>query len=170
MPDDHTTATLALRAAILAEISDSKALKATELVAKVVVAIGGQTVDQEFSEVLDALIEEGEIVEIEYVLDDMDSKIKSFLLPKGARLRSLRNGKSSFIFTPTGEPAPAADEVAATENKLTLTLAEMATLRAELEDAHRLIEGWEKVVMAKDVENQRLRQIIMTSDDGVTPE
>lgn len=105
MPNDDSNASHALRHAILSHVNDAQGIKATQLVADVVLAIGGHAVDEDFAEALDKLIEDGEIIEIEYVLADMGYPIKSFLLPKGSKIRSLRNGASSFMFTPDGEPS-----------------------------------------------------------------
>lgn len=103
MPDEHDSASLALRTAILSAIAGFQGVKSTELVAKVVLEIGGNSVDAQLAEMLDKLIEDGEIIEIEYILPEMPYRVKSFLLPKGCKLRSLRNGKSLFMFTPDGD-------------------------------------------------------------------
>lgn len=105
MPKDDSSASLALSEAILSHVNAAQGIKATQLAADVIIAIGGQAVDVDFVETLDQLIQDGEIVEIEYVLADMDYLVKSFLLPKGAKIRKLRGGDCVFMFTPDGNPS-----------------------------------------------------------------
>lgn len=74
-----------IRTAILAHVQDVQGCKATELAAFVSLSLtGGISNPQQFTDELDALIVEGSIVEIEYTLPEMEYRVKSFLLPKGA--------------------------------------------------------------------------------------
>lgn len=113
MPDTKETLIQAHRRSIVAVVEQSTGIKAVEL-ASIVIA---HLVDQhgafrddgddgnEFLMALESLVIDGSIIEIEYTSPDMPFRIKSFLLPKGSKIRSLKSGKSSFIFTPEGEPS-----------------------------------------------------------------
>jgi predicted DNA-binding transcriptional regulator YafY len=71
-----------VKEAIVKVVEEHQGLKATELVVK----IFDYVTPSESSKVLDAiqeLVENGELVEIEYTLPKMAYRTKSFLLPKG---------------------------------------------------------------------------------------
>ncbi len=63
-------------------VEEKQGCKVTELAADPRVAIGGIN----FLTALKHVIDSGLIVEVEYVLSNMDYRIKSFLLPKGTRI------------------------------------------------------------------------------------
>lgn len=75
-----------LKEAIIKVVEGYQGLKATELVVKIFDVIP----PSESPKILDAiweLVEAGEIIEINYILPQMDYRTKSFLLPKGTTVR-----------------------------------------------------------------------------------
>lgn len=100
---DKDSALIALKAAILDAVERSGGAKSTKLVADVVLAIGGQTVDSDLADLLEELINAGEIVEVQYTLPDKPFYKHYFLLPKGSKIAMFKAGKSAVIFTPDGD-------------------------------------------------------------------
>lgn len=86
MMNETSTAEQTIRRAMIDAVEGAQGLKATEMAAIVAAEIGVTAVDGPFAETLDALIREGEIVEVEYTVPDLPYRVKSFLLPKGARV------------------------------------------------------------------------------------
>jgi hypothetical protein len=74
-----------IRRAILERVASG--CKATELVTDLAVAFKGDVDFLQLSDILDKLIASNEIIEIEYILPDMDYRIKSFYLPKGTKFK-----------------------------------------------------------------------------------
>lgn len=190
---------VALRSAIIRCVSGAQGIKSTALVAEVATFIGGHAVDSDLCKMLDTLIAEGDIIEIEYTLPELEYRVKSFLLPKGSKIRSLQNGDASFMFTPDGTPShvdnkkvagleaqvheaalrladgtrlikESAQNLYVAQASLDLREAELVAVNAELRAMEELAEGWRKTANAREVENNRLRRIIQAGDDGVTPE
>jgi len=76
-----------MRDIILKAINDSQGIKNVELSLKVLsIILPLEFNTDEFHEELSYLVEEGEILEIEYTLPSMDYRIKSFYLPKGTSI------------------------------------------------------------------------------------
>src|SRR5215831_16992399 len=97
MTDDlHKTMLLGdLEKAILDIVREFQGIKATQLAAEIVPYCMNNGISVDFSgeKVLEAirfLVERNQLIEIEYVLPDMDYRIKSFLLPRGTEVRLLQ--------------------------------------------------------------------------------
>ncbi len=69
----------------------SSGVKATELAVQL--AQHASSEPERYLALVQQLIEDGEIVEIEYVLPDMPYRTKSFYLPKGAKVTVPPNAK-----------------------------------------------------------------------------
>lgn len=67
---------------VVSKLTELQGCKATELAAVKEIACCGYP----FIQLLDELMRENEIIEIEYVLSEMNYRIKSFLLPKGTEI------------------------------------------------------------------------------------
>jgi len=82
----------AAKGAICALVEQAQGCKALELIAK----LGSEQVwvIEEVNswtaiELIEELVEEGELIEIEYTLPNMSYRVKSFLLPKGTEIDPL---------------------------------------------------------------------------------
>lgn len=92
-----------IRKIVLDNVEDKQGVKATLLAVKVASGALPYTPDDyDLPNLLDKMVRAGEIVEIEYILPSMPERIKSFLLPAGTKIRSLRGGGVVFMFTPDG--------------------------------------------------------------------
>jgi hypothetical protein len=71
-------------------VNESTGIKAVELATEVAIAMHEAderaTTYDIWEDGLDPLIESGEILELEYVLQDMDYKLKSIFFPKGTKI------------------------------------------------------------------------------------
>lgn len=82
-----------MREVILQVIKESQGIKTTELALKVMAEIGPGSFDKDKFELsLAQLIHGKEIIEVEYVLPNMDYRMKAIYFPKGTRL-GINNGK-----------------------------------------------------------------------------
>jgi len=74
--------------AILQVINSHNGIKGTELVMKVLELVHCELYlkKENYNEILDKLVESGEITEIEYSVPSMNYRIKSFYLPKNAQI------------------------------------------------------------------------------------
>ena len=78
--------------ALIEEIVNSRnGIKATELAAMPEVAKAVGALD--FPGALNDLVEEGRIVEVDYTVPDLPKRIKSFLLPVGSIVLSVKNAE-----------------------------------------------------------------------------
>lgn len=81
-----------MREAILKIINSGQGIKGVDLVLKVLTELfpsefkSGQVLEE-----LTRMVKEGEIIEIEYTLPDMNYRIRSFYLPKGTKLYVNKN-------------------------------------------------------------------------------
>jgi hypothetical protein len=75
--------------AIRQVVSNGK--KAVELVTEVNILLSetGSEFPTDLPAIIDQMVKDGELVEIEYVLPDMNYRIKSFYLPKGTEIISV---------------------------------------------------------------------------------
>lgn len=72
---------------IVQVVTEKQGAKATVLAAEErLLAIG-----YDFPDLVEELVDEDRLVEVEYVLPDMNYRCKSFLLPKGSKVR-VKNG------------------------------------------------------------------------------
>jgi hypothetical protein len=94
---------MTLRQAVLDAVTEAQGIKATELIVKVAHAfyggVGPVTLEnkpESVADTIEALIQEGLLVEVEYTLPYGEGevpRVKSFLLPKGTWVQSgLREG------------------------------------------------------------------------------
>lgn len=69
-------------------VYDSLGMKATELVTKLAISLSESksTINEDIDVIalLKEIVDSRELVEVEYVLPNMEHRIKSFLLPKGS--------------------------------------------------------------------------------------
>jgi len=73
---------------IIQVVIDKQGAKATVLAAEEQLLNLGH----DFPDLVEELVEEKRLVEVEYILPDMNYRCKSFLLPKGTRVR-VKNGE-----------------------------------------------------------------------------
>jgi hypothetical protein len=71
------------KAYILSLVQTKQGVKATELAAETALALMDHNVPELFQE----LVREGQMVEVEYVLPNLERRAKSFYLPKGTKVR-----------------------------------------------------------------------------------
>jgi hypothetical protein len=100
---------MTLRQAVLDAVSEAQGIKATELVVKVAHAFFGgkgpvtlENKPENVTDTIEALIQEGLLVEVEYTLPCGEGevpRVKSFLLPKGTRVRNGLRWGLSFEMT-----------------------------------------------------------------------
>jgi len=75
---------------LISIVNEHQGLKLTELVMHATVAISKLGYrEPDLVKVLNGLISEAKLLEIEYVLPDMDYRIKSFILPAGTKVKPL---------------------------------------------------------------------------------
>ncbi len=95
---------LELRQVIKNLISIKQGVKAPELVVEVINTLiaEGQTTSfdsEEYQAVINALVESGDVVEMEYILPHMEYRVKSIFFPKGTkfppRIRLVKNDSKS---------------------------------------------------------------------------
>lgn len=100
----HDSSDQAIRSTILDLVTEWGGIKSTTLIAMVVARIKGRSVDHKLADVLDRLIEAGEIMEIQFTLPrDTPLHKHFFLLPKGSKIAMLKSGRTAFIFGPDGD-------------------------------------------------------------------
>ena len=82
-----------MRDAILKVVSSSQGIKNVDLALKVLTELlpSSEFKAEQVMEELEKLVNEGEVIEIEYVLPEMNYRIKSFYLPKGTKLYVNKN-------------------------------------------------------------------------------
>jgi hypothetical protein len=69
-------------------VTSCQGAKATQLAAVAVEQIAGVLESTGYDpEIVEELVAEGRLVEVEYILPDMDYRCKSFLLPQGTKVR-----------------------------------------------------------------------------------
>jgi hypothetical protein len=73
---------------ILKNISENPGIKASELVVKMMNYVSEQKLQTNFDfiNVIEELIHDGYIIEVQYILPDMDYRIKSMYFPKGTNI------------------------------------------------------------------------------------
>lgn len=87
------TPEISLRNIILRLIEANQGLKAVELVCKVMGVVNPLMFDGlEYQREIDRLIQEGEILEVEYILPQLNYRVKSMYFPKGTEF----HGKNIF--------------------------------------------------------------------------
>ncbi len=75
---------MAIKDLVSKTVNEHQGIKATELVVLVVQQCSEFPFKhEEFENAVSELVEEGEIVELEYTLPSMDYRVKSYYLPKG---------------------------------------------------------------------------------------
>lgn len=79
----ETSSQVSIRDTILATVNTQQGIKAVELVLNVLGSLGHAFDDREYLLELSRLIQEGEVIEFEYVLPNLDYRIKSIYFPKG---------------------------------------------------------------------------------------
>lgn len=93
------TSEIPLRETILALINANSGLKAVELVCKVMGVVNPLMFKNiEYQDTLEQLLKEGEIVELEYILPQLNYRVKSLYFPKGTKFGSqitVRNAKQT---------------------------------------------------------------------------
>lgn len=77
------------KAALLDKIVGLQGIKVTQLASEPEIVMGLQGFD--IPDLLDEMVQEGKIMEIEYVLPDMQWRCKSFYLPVGTKVRVIEN-------------------------------------------------------------------------------
>lgn len=79
-----------MKADIAATVLECQGCKATELVVKLPEWTRKGMYDSpfDFVELIEEMVDEGTLVEVEYVLPNMQYRIKSFLLPAGTSIRT----------------------------------------------------------------------------------
>jgi hypothetical protein len=78
---------MTLREGIIGLVSSNQGMKGTDLAVRILAYVEPHLFNKKaFFTELQKLIDEGEIVEIEYCLESMDWRIKSFYLPKGTKV------------------------------------------------------------------------------------
>jgi len=75
-------------------VTEVQGLKATELAARLEL-LELHKADLNIVELIEALVKEKRLVEVEYVLPQMDFRIKSFLLPAQTRVRCFNESSIS---------------------------------------------------------------------------
>lgn len=81
---------ISLRKTILNCVNSAQGLKGVELVLKVMATYGPNPTrlnNNQYNLELERLVEEKEIVEIEYILPSIDYRIKSIYFPKGTTIK-----------------------------------------------------------------------------------
>jgi hypothetical protein len=81
---------------VLQLVENKQGVKATELAPYLV---ENQDIHYPWVDLIYELIQKGELVEVEYVLPQLNYRAKSFLLPKGATVNVIASGKTTFIDT-----------------------------------------------------------------------
>lgn len=76
----------AFKQVLIAAVTENQGCKATELVALVADKMGNDFAHYDFMQALREIVDEGDVEEVEYVLPQMDFRIKSFLLPKNTQI------------------------------------------------------------------------------------
>lgn len=76
-----------LKNAMIQMVEDHQGMKSVDLVVNMINHFPNSRI--KFNEWIPELIEKGELVEVEYILPSMDYRVKSFLLPKGTKVRML---------------------------------------------------------------------------------
>ena len=69
---------------ILETVASLQGCKATELAANKNVAIN---IGQELNDVIEELVEDGELKSVEYIVPNLPDRIKLFLFPKGTQVK-----------------------------------------------------------------------------------
>ena len=80
----------AAKALVKQVVKEKQGCKAVELVTFVAMEMAKSPstsdIDVDLPELIETMTKEGELVEVEYVLPNMDYRVKSFLLPKGTEI------------------------------------------------------------------------------------
>jgi hypothetical protein len=76
----------AFKQVLIDTITGVQGCKATELIAHVAEKMGDEFPSHDFMQALSEIIDEGNIEEVEYILPQLDFRIKSFLLPKNTQI------------------------------------------------------------------------------------
>jgi hypothetical protein len=85
----EVTPEIPLREAILTTVNSHQGIKGVELVLNVMGMVGPVMFDdREYMLELSRLLDEGEIIEIEYALPTMEYRLKSLYFPKGTRINA----------------------------------------------------------------------------------
>ena len=82
-----------LKKSIISTVNDSRGIAATELVAKFVCHIHEYEYEcdcENIPELIQELVDGGEIFELEYILPSLDYRIKSMYFPKGTRILNVK--------------------------------------------------------------------------------
>lgn len=82
---------ISLRDAILATVNSHQGVKGVELVLNTMGLASKLFDDREYMLELSRLLDEGEIIEVEYSLPQMDYRIKSLYFPKGTQFNVPKN-------------------------------------------------------------------------------
>lgn len=89
-----------MREAILTTVNTRQGINGVHLVLNVMSIVGPMKLENdEYNQELEKLVESGEIVELEYVLPQMDYRIKSIYFPKG----TIIHGQSKPEFSHNAE-------------------------------------------------------------------
>ena len=85
---------VSLRDTILTSVNSHQGIKGVELVLNVMGCVGPVMFDdREYTLELSRLLDEGEIIEVEYSLPQMSYRIKSLYFPKGTQLHVCKENK-----------------------------------------------------------------------------
>lgn len=85
-------------------------------------------------------------------------------LEANIREAALQLGESSRLIRQTTQ------DLYLAQATVTRQQGELTAMHAELEEARRQADGWEKVAQARASEVDRLHRLIRVGDDGVSPE
>lgn len=75
-----------LKQAIVEEVNQLRSCKTIELVTALVESLSEWCGEHDLLDVIDEMIISGQLVEVQYVLPDMDYRVKSILFPGGTEI------------------------------------------------------------------------------------
>lgn len=81
-----------IKAQIKEFINNSNGIKATDLILKLI-STNPLPEDLNYISCIEKLVQDGDIIEIEFNVPKMDYRIKSFYLPHGTRIKIVDNSK-----------------------------------------------------------------------------